>query len=93
MSPPSLGSIGPTGANPSFADLLKLITSVEADELGDQIQNLIAKPSPGQQTGEELLGTLALLGGTYLQGRPGWGGRAIGTPLELGGRGPAWRGL
>ena len=55
--------------------------------MGDQLQNLISKPTPGQQTGEELLGTLALLGGSYLQGRPGWGGRAFGVPAQIAGEG------
>ena len=47
---------------------------------------MVQTPTPGQQTGEELLGTLALLGGSYLSGRNGRLS-AFGAPLQLAGGG------
>ena len=46
---------------------------------------MIQTPTPGQATGEELLGTLGALGGSYLAAR----GSPLGAPLSLGGAGLA----
>ena len=50
---------------------------------------MIQTPTPGQATGEELLGTLGALGGSYLAAR----GSPLGAPLSLGGAGLATLGV
>lgn len=55
--------------------------------MADKIQSMITSPTPGQQTGEEILGALGMLGGSYLGSRPGGRLQAFGAPLTLAGSG------
>ena len=54
--------------------------------LAELLQSALTTPSPGMQTGEELLGTLATLGGAYLNARNMHGRSPIGDPLQIGGQ-------